>query len=96
MSFFETLLQRDDLVAVLAVALGVMAGVIWIIFGTIYYTARTKAREQTKREVAAYVAEGSMDARTAVALLNAGAADTDEVRESCADLFGEEPKRAAV
>jgi hypothetical protein len=88
--------QREDLVAILAIVLGVGAGVIWIIFGTIYYTARTKAREQTKREIAAYVAEGSMDAKTAVAILNAGAVDTDEVRESCAELFADEPKRAVA
>ncbi len=84
MNMFEQLLNHPDVVPILAVVMGIGAGIIWIIFATIYYTARIKAREQTKREIAAYVAEGTIDAQTAIALLNAGAMESDEVRDAAA------------
>lgn len=40
--------------------------------GIIQAMSRSKEREQTKREIAAYVAEGSMTPEQGEALLNAG------------------------
>ena len=40
--------------------------------GIIHMMSKSKEREQTKREIAAYVAEGSMTPEQGEALLNAG------------------------
>jgi hypothetical protein len=63
---------------------GVMGSVavIWIISATIFYTMKTKYREQTKRELAAYVAEGTISPDDAAKLLSA---DEDEIRKKIAD-----------
>ena len=43
-----------------------------IVGGFASVVMKTRAREQTKRELAAYVAEGTLDPDKAVALINAG------------------------
>ena len=55
-----------------ALASGSAVVVIWIIMATIDSTVKAKAREATRRELAAYVAEGSMTAADAAAIMNAG------------------------
>jgi hypothetical protein len=55
-----------------AITLGCCVGVVGIVGGTICSVVRSRAREQTKREIAAYVAEGSLDPDKAVEMLNAG------------------------
>ncbi len=54
----------------LFVVLGTVA-IVAIVAGTATKMATTRARERTKREIAAYVAEGSIDADKAVAMLKA-------------------------
>ncbi len=73
----------DSEVKVIAI-FGVMGavGAIWIIAATIFYTMKTKYREQTKRELAAYVAEGTISPDDAAKLLSA---DEDEIRKKIAD-----------
>ncbi len=66
------LADSENFVAILAVTVGCVVGVVGIIGGTISSVTRSKAREQTKRELAAYVAEGTIDPDKAVAILNAG------------------------
>ncbi|MFK7759489.1 MAG: hypothetical protein AB8C13_06035 [Phycisphaerales bacterium] len=56
--------------ALLFSALGVVA-VIGIVFGTINSTAKKKESEKTKRELAAYVAEGSISPEDAERILRA-------------------------
>ncbi|MBT8485384.1 MAG: hypothetical protein HKO59_03355 [Phycisphaerales bacterium] len=56
-------------------------GIVAIVFGTIS-AAFTKVvvsrdRERSRRELAAYVAEGTLDADKAVALMDAGNSETD-------------------
>lgn len=51
--------------AALVVALG-------IVMGTVRRTAETRQREQSRREIAAYVAEGAMSPEEGERLLNAG------------------------
>ena len=46
--------------------------IIAIVFGAATKIIVGRSREQTKREIAAYVAEGSIDPDKAVAMLNAG------------------------
>lgn len=56
--------------ALLFTVLGIV-GVITIIFGTINSTAKKKESEKTKRELAAYVAEGSITPEDAERILRA-------------------------
>ena len=52
----------------------VMGGVaiVAIIFGSITKIVVNRSRERTRREIAAYVAEGTIDPDKAVAMLKAG------------------------
>lgn len=60
---------------------GLLVGLIIAVFAIIAGVLKTRAREETKREMAAYIAEGTMDKETAVALLQA---ETDaEVKGVC-------------
>jgi hypothetical protein len=68
----QHIVKEDILVPVLAISGGMLIAIIAIITSTIRGVAVTRAREQTKRELAAYVAEGSLDPDKAVAMINAG------------------------
>ncbi len=57
---------------IVSVAFGCGVAVVSIVTGAFAGAAKTRAREQTKRELAAYVAEGSMKPEDAVAIVNAG------------------------
>ncbi len=65
-------MQSEWFIVTLAITLGCLTGMIGIGGWTITSVVRSRAREQTKREIAAYVAEGSLDPDKAVAMLNAG------------------------
>jgi hypothetical protein len=65
-------LQSGEFIPLVAITLGCLAGMLGIIGGTVCSVVRSRAREQTKREIAAYVAEGTIDPDKAVAMLNAG------------------------
>ncbi len=69
---FADFAQSDNFVAVIAITLGSMMGLTGIIGGTIGGVMKTRAKEMTKRELAAYVAEGSLDPDKAVMILNSG------------------------
>ena len=68
----SSLISNGNFIPVLAIGGGLGVAIVAIIFGTIKSMVVAKAREETKRELAAYVAEGSIDADKAVALANAG------------------------
>ncbi len=57
---------------------GILLGAIAIIAGTIRQISTARAKEQTKRELGAYVAEGSMTPEDAERILNA-----DRPRKGC-------------
>ncbi|MCH8823872.1 MAG: hypothetical protein IH984_10230 [Planctomycetes bacterium] len=69
---FISIIETDSLIPVMAIALGCTVAVIAIIAGTASKVAIAKAREKSRRELAAYVAEGTMAPDDAVALMNAG------------------------
>ncbi len=69
---FLHFIQSGEFIPTLALTLGSLTVMIAIIGGTISSVVRSRAREQTKREIAAYVAEGTVDPDKAVAMLNAG------------------------
>lgn len=47
-------------IATIAVVGGISIAIIGMVLGTVRRTVQTKEREQTRREIAAYIAEGSM------------------------------------
>lgn len=59
----------DDELKFLVIAGGLFIAVISIVSGGIHRTTRARQREQSRREIAAYVAEGSMTADDAAKLM---------------------------
>jgi len=54
------------------IALGTMIAVVAIISGCARRIVTSQGRERTRREIAAYVAEGSIDPDKAIEMLKAG------------------------
>ena len=71
-SEFETFLHSANIIPILAIVVGCGTGVIAIVCCSIAGVAKSKAHEATKREIAAYVAEGTIAPDMAIAMLNAG------------------------
>jgi hypothetical protein len=69
---FGEFVRTDNFIALVAITFGCSIGVVGIVAGTIGGILKTRAKEMTKRELAAYVAEGTLDPENAVAMLNAG------------------------
>ena len=59
---------------VVVFTVGGIVGVVAIVAGSITSITVNRSRERTKREIAAYVAEGSLDPEKAVEMLKAGGA----------------------
>jgi hypothetical protein len=60
------------MIPIIAVAGGLGLGMVSIVAKSIRRTAETKHREESRREIAAYVAEGSISPDDAYKLLSAG------------------------
>ncbi len=63
--------NSGEMIPVIAIVGGLAVAVVGIVFGTIKCMFETRARESTKREIAAYVAEGSMTPEDAERILKA-------------------------
>ena len=64
-----TILQNEEVfVPMLMAAVGVIA----IVFGTVTGMVKAVARERTRREIAAYIAEGSLSPEQGEKLMKAG------------------------
>ena len=74
---FADFFKNESFIAILAITLGCGVGVVGIVAGAIGGILKTRAMETTKRELAAYVAEGTLDPDKAVAMLNAGSKKSD-------------------
>ena len=59
------------------IALGTIIAVVAIVSGCATKIIRSQGREKTRREIAAYVAEGTLDADKAIEMLKAGEKDSD-------------------
>jgi hypothetical protein len=68
-SIFEQLIDRGELFFVTLVAGSILLGMLIKSVTAVFTTA---SRERTKREIAAYVAEGSMTPEQAERILKAG------------------------
>lgn len=63
------------------VSLWVMLGgvaVVWIVCASIVSAMKTSSRERSRREIAAYIAEGTMTAEQGERLMKASAPEDDE------------------
>lgn len=74
-SAFDQLVEKDTIVPVVAILMGCVIAIVGIIAGACRRASQTRARERTRSEVAAYIAEGSMTAEEGERLLKAGAKD---------------------
>ena len=70
--YFMEFISSGNFIALAAITLGCTVGIVGIIGGAVSAVLRTRSRELTKRELAAYVAEGTLDPDKAVAIINAG------------------------
>jgi hypothetical protein len=64
-------LTSDQAIPIIAIVGGLMMAMTFSIVAGVRSIAVARAREQTRREIAAYVAEGSIDAEQAARLLEA-------------------------
>ncbi len=71
-SEFARLIDSGMVIPLVAIVLGCGTGMVAIIATAITRTTTSRHREQTRREIAAYVAEGTITPDDAVAMLNAG------------------------
>lgn len=71
-SDIETLVNNPDFLPLVAIVMGCLTGIVAIICSAAAGVAKSRAREATKREIAAYVAEGTIEPDKAIAMLNAG------------------------
>lgn len=70
--FALTLGSVDELIPLVAIIGGITVALVAIIGGNIRQVMKTRAREESRREIAAYVAEGSMAPADAERLIEAG------------------------
>lgn len=69
----ESLIQQllDKEIIIMFVVVGTV-GIVAIVFGTVSSMVRSTAREKSRREIAAYIAEGSMTPEQGERLMKAG------------------------
>lgn len=73
--------DEEVIIPVVAIVGGLLVAVVAIVVGGIRGVIRTRSRERSRREIAAYVAEGTITPADAKALLEAGEGPGD--RGSC-------------
>jgi len=84
-------LNPSDLLPALVIVSSLGVGMVIAIVALVANMYKARAREDTKREIAAYVAEGTIDPDTAIALLKADAASDARIAEMRAAM-GHAPK----
>ncbi len=67
-----TEIAPGDVIPIIAIGGGILVALTAIIGGVLHGILRTRAREQSRREIAAYIAEGSMTPDDAERILEAG------------------------
>ncbi len=75
--FWQELIDKDYILGYVAIVGGTIVVVAGIVFSSLKAILISRSREATKRELAAYIAEGSLDPEKAVALANAGKEATE-------------------
>ncbi len=72
-----TLADMDEVIPILVIAMGGAILIVWLVFGNIRKALETRAKEMTRREIAAYVAEGSMSPDDARKLLGSSSEEAE-------------------
>jgi hypothetical protein len=70
-------------IPILAIGGGLIVAIIAIVVTSIQKVMMTRAREQTRREVAAYVAEGTISPDDAVRILSSGRSIKEAISAKC-------------
>lgn len=83
-----TLAASDPTFLAVMFAGGALVAVVAIIAESIRKTAQTKAREESRREIAAYVAEGTISPDDAAKLLAAGGTIGDQIKNKIREKMG--------
>ena len=76
-------ISGGDMIPLVAITGGLLVGVIAIVAGTINSISSRKQREESRREIAAYVAEGSMTPEDAERILKAGVSEDESPTRRC-------------
>ena len=66
------IIDSSKLIPIIAIVGGLSIAMISIITGCVTAIARARLREQSRREIAAYIAEGTMTPEQGERILNAG------------------------
>ncbi|MGE3109869.1 MAG: hypothetical protein AB7G11_08135 [Phycisphaerales bacterium] len=77
MNTFTPTLAGIDAEEIVVLGMIISGLVVWVLIFNVRKILDTRQRERTRREVAAYVAEGSIRPDDAAKILNAGASDTE-------------------
>ncbi len=64
--------QLALMIPIIALGGAFLCAIVGIIMGTVHSTVEARAQEESRREIAAYVAEGSISPEDAATLLSAG------------------------
>lgn len=72
-----------EIIPIVGIVFGCLVAIAAIVSGAVSATRRSRHREESRREIAAYVAEGSMNVETAERLMIAGAKEDLEREKSC-------------
>ncbi|MGD9789234.1 MAG: hypothetical protein AB7Q00_06860 [Phycisphaerales bacterium] len=78
-----TNMSSDDVTKIVLIALGVSLMVILVVVKAVQRVSIARAREQSRREIAAYVAEGSITPDDAVKMMNAGGSAWEKFKGGC-------------
>jgi len=73
------LAAADEIIPVVAIGGGLAVAIVSIITSAIRKSKIVQAKEESRREIAAYVAEGSMTADDAAKIINAGKTLEDRI-----------------
>lgn len=72
LDFFQ---NPEELIPLIAIGGGLVIALVWVVLATISETMKNSTRERTRREIAAYIAEGTMTTEQGERILSAGSAD---------------------
>lgn len=75
----QTLALDESMKIVILTSIVAICFLAWVLFSFLGKATRTAEREKTKRDLAAYVAEGSISPEDAIKLANAGGDDFEEL-----------------
>jgi len=80
-------INSDQFMGMFAVGGAFVVAIVGIVFGCLTNILRTRAQEQTKREIAAYVAEGNISPEDARRILSAGGSLGEQIKEKIRDAI---------